>query len=130
VVGEDHGVPDANPDQDGASEGLAQLGDDLVIEGQCGELVRARGKDERPRPEVEAVSLLDEVAAGEKSVGQLLDGGLGRTQRACQLGQGHATWAQGHGLEDPGHSVDGAVRARWHALTLASPARTSERSCQ
>jgi hypothetical protein len=32
VIGEDHGVPDAYPDEAAASEGLAQLGDDLVIE--------------------------------------------------------------------------------------------------
>ena len=69
--------------------------------------------------------LLDEVAAGEKPVGQLLDGALRRVQGGCQLGQGHAARAQGHGLEDPGHSVDGAVRARWHAADASKPSDKS-----
>ena len=64
-VGEDDGVPDAHPDEDGATENLAQLGHEPVIQRERGQLVRARGEDERPRPEVKPAVLLDEIAAGE-----------------------------------------------------------------
>jgi hypothetical protein len=120
VIDEDDGVPDAHPDEDRAAEDLAQLGYEPVVEGQRGQLVRARGEDERSRPEVEPVLFLDEIAAGEKPVGQLLDGALRRVQGGCQLGQGHAARAQGHDLEDPGHSVDSAMRAGRHAAEAST----------
>ena len=65
MVDEDDGVPDADPDEDGATEGLGQLGHELVIERQCGRPVGAPGQDERPGAEVEATLLLDEIAARE-----------------------------------------------------------------
>ncbi len=99
-VGEDDGVPDAHPDEDSATEHLAQLGDEFVIEGERGQLVCASGQDERPRPEVETAVLFDEIAAREKAVGQLLDGALRRAHGGCQFGQSDAALAQRHDLED------------------------------
>lgn len=120
MVGVDEGVPDAHPDEDGAAEDLAQLGHELVIERQRGQLVRASGEDERPRSEVEPAVVLDEVAAGEKSVGQLLNGALRRVQGGCQLSQRHSPGAQGHSFEDPSHSVDRAMRADGHAADVST----------
>ena len=123
MVDEDDGVPDAYPDEDGAPDGLGHLGHELVIERQRGQLVGAPGEDERPRSEVEAMLLLDEIAAREKPVGELLNGALRRVEDGCQLGQGHAARAQGHGVEDLDHSVDGAVRTRGHVVDASKPLR-------
>jgi fatty acid desaturase len=54
--------------------------------------------------------------------GQLLNGAL-RRQGGCQLGQGDAARAQGHGLDDLDHSVDRAMRANRHAADASKPFR-------
>ena len=100
MVDEDDGVPDAYPDEDGATEGLGDLGHELVIERQRGQLVGAPGEDERPWSEVEVMLLLDEIAAREKPVGELLNGALRCVEGGCQLRKGHAARGQGHGVED------------------------------
>jgi Acyclic terpene utilisation family protein AtuA len=120
VVDEDDGVPDAHPDEHGAPEGLRDVGDELVIERSCRQLVCARRENERARPEMEPPLVLDEVAAREQPVRQLLHGALRRAQRNRQLGQRDPPWAQRHGLEDLGHSVDGAVRACGHQQAINS----------
>ena len=84
-VGEDDGVPDAHPDEDSATEHLAQLGHELVIKRERGQLVRASGQDERARPEVETAVLFDEIAARKKAVGQLLDGALRRAHGSLPI---------------------------------------------
>ncbi|MER7834325.1 hypothetical protein ABTY98_00025 [Streptomyces sp. NPDC096040] len=71
MVGVDEGVLDAHPDQDGAAEDLAQLGQDLVIERQRGQLVHARGEDERRQTKKGAarVSWRGAAAVGEPAGG-------------------------------------------------------------
>ena len=72
---------------------------------------------------METAVALDEIAAGEQSVGQLLNRAFRRIQGGCQLGQAHAARAQGHGLEDLDHSVDRAMRAGRHAADASKPYR-------
>ena len=57
--------PTRTPTRTVQPSNLAQLGHELVIQRERGQLVRARGEDERPRPEVKPAVLLDEIAAGE-----------------------------------------------------------------
>jgi hypothetical protein len=64
--------------------------------------------------------LLDEIAAREEPVGELLNGALRGFEGGCQLREGDAARVQGHGVEDLDHSVDGAMRTRRHVVTLAS----------
>ncbi len=75
------------------------------------------------RSEVEATLLLDEIAACEQPVGELLNGALGRVEGGCQLRKGHAAGVQGHGVEDLDHSVDGAMRTRRQVADASKPLR-------
>jgi hypothetical protein len=72
---------------------------------------------------VEATLFLDEIAAREKPVGELLNGALRGVEDGCQLRKGDAARVQGHGVEDLDHSVDGAMRTRRHVVDASKPLR-------
>jgi hypothetical protein len=57
--------PTRTPTRTVQPSSLGQLGHEPVIQWHRGQLVRARGEDERPRPEVKPAVALDEIAASE-----------------------------------------------------------------
>ena len=115
--------PTRTPTRTVQPRAFGHLGHELVIERQRGQLVGAPGEDERPWSEVEPMLLLDEIAAREQPVGELLNGALGRVEGGCQLRKGDAARVQRHGVEDLDHSVDGAMRTRGHVADASKPLR-------